>query len=255
MRISSVATAARLGIVLLFAQAAIAEAAEIKVLSGAGMRLVVQELGAQFERTTGHKLATKLVPGPVVEREIEAGAAFDVAISQADAIDKLVKSGKIDPATRTDLARVGLGLVVRAGAPKPDISSVDAFKRALLGAKKVAYVKEGASGIYFVGLLDRLGIAADVKPKLISPPVTDGGAFGAVARGEADIGIAVVNFVPGTDFVGPIPAELQIYLQFAVGVGTAATEPEAAKALVRFLTSEAAAPVIKAKGMEPGKSP
>jgi molybdate transport system substrate-binding protein len=251
MKVSSRAAAATIAIALLLAQAVAARAVEINVLSGAGMRLLLEELGPQFERATGHKLATKFVPGPVVEREIEAGAAFDVAISQAAPIDKLVKAGKIDAATRADFARVGVGMAVRAGAPKPDIGSVEAFKRALLNAKSVAYAREGASGVYFTALLDRLGIAAEVKPKLISPPVSEGGPFVVVARGEAEIGIAVINFVPGADFVGPLPAELQTYLQFVVGVGTSAKETEAAKALVKFLTSDAAAAVIKAKGMEP----
>lgn len=253
MRIGPLAAAARIALVLLLGQGVTAEAGEIKVLAGAFVRPVLEELGAQFERTTGHKLATKWVPGPAVRREVEAGEAFDVAISQADTMDHLVKAGKIDPGTRADLVRVGPGVAVRAGAPKPDIGSVDAFKRALLNAKSVATSPESASGVYLAGLPERLGIAAEVKPKLKSPPVNTGGAFGAVARGEAEIGFAAAAIVPGTDLVGPFPAELQMYQVFVAGVGTAAKETEAAKALVKFLTSEAAVPVIRAKGMEPGK--
>jgi molybdate transport system substrate-binding protein len=252
MTIRPLAAAARIALVLLLGRGVSAQAAEIKVLAGAFVRPVLEELGAQFERTTGHKLAIKWVPGPAVGREVEAGEAFDVAISQADTIDHLVKAGKIDPATRAEVIRVGLGVAVRAGAPKPDIGSVEAFKRALLNAKSVATSPQSASGAYLAGLLERLGIAAEVKPKLKSPPVNTGGAFGAVARGEAEIGFSAAAIIPGTELV-PIPAELQLYQVFVAGVGTDAKETDAAKALVKFLTSEAAVPVIRAKGMEPGK--
>lgn len=244
--------AARIASVLLLLQGVAAEAAEIKVLAGAFYKPVLEELGAQFEGATGHKLVVKWVPGPAVRREVEGGEAFDVAISQSDTMDHLTKTGKIDPATRVDLVRIGLGMAIRAGAPKPDISSVEGFKRALLEAKSVATSPESVSAAYLASLLDRWGIVAEVKPKIRIPAINTGGAFGAVARGDSEIGIAASAIIPGTHLV-PLPAELQVYQVFVAGVGTGARETEGGRALVKFLTSESAVPVIRAKGMEPGK--
>ena len=145
MRISSLTTAA-IGFSIPLVHGLTAEAAEIKVIGATPMTAVIKELGAQFERETGHKLVTKFVSGPVVKREIDAGETFDVAISITPVIDSLIKEGKIVAATRADVAYAGVGVGVRAGAPKPDIGSVDAFKRALLNAKSVAHSAEGASG-------------------------------------------------------------------------------------------------------------
>lgn len=252
MSIRSLSAAAKIGVVVLLTHGVAAEAAEIKVLSAPAMRAVINELGPQFERATGHKLVIQFGLGAVLKRQIEAGATFDVAIFTPPVIDDLIKGGKIAAGTRADIARSGIGVAVRAGGPKPDISSVDAFKRALLNAKSVAYAGEGATGIYFMGLLERLGIAADMKAKL--KPMAGGAAVPAVARGEAEIAViptASVFGVPGAELVGPLPSELQTYIVFTTGVGATAKEPEAAKALIRFLTAPAAVPVIKAKGMEP----
>lgn len=242
--------AAAAGCIVLLTQG-VANSAEIKVLSAAALMQPVNELGAQFERTTGHKLTVKYVVGPAVKREIDAGEPFDVVLSLPPVIDELVKDGKIAAGTRAELARAGVGVGVRAGAPKPDISSVEAFKRALLNANAVAHSAEGASGVYFKGLLDRLGIAEEMKSKL--RPQRAGATPEPVQKGEAELVVVTIPamMVPGIDVVGPLPAELQTYLAFTAGVGASAKEAEAARALVKYLTSEEAIPVIKAKGMEP----
>jgi len=229
-------------------------AAEIRVLSAAGVRPVLIELGATFERTTGHKLALRFVEGPLVKREVEAGAQFDVALTLMAVIDDLVKGGRIVPDTRVDFARGGLGVGVRAGTAKPDIGSVDSFKRTLLNAKSVTYAGEGATGIYFTKLLDRLGIAAEMKPKL--KPMQSPAPLQAVAKGEAELVVGAISPIlatSGVELAGPLPGELQTYIRFAAGVGTAAKDVDAARALVKFLTSPEAAQVITAKGMEPLK--
>ena len=229
-----------------------ARAAEVKVLSAAVMKSVLGELGAQFEREAGHKLVIKFVGGPAVKREIDAGEMFDIAVSITPVIDALIKEGKIVASTRADIAYAGVGVGVRAGAPKPNISSVEAFKRALLSAKSVAHSSEGASGVYFNGLLERLGIAEEMKPKL--RPMAADKIGQAVPSGEAEMVVVTSSVIAeyGAELVGPVPTELQFYNAFAAGIGADAKQAEAAKALIKFLTAPAAVPVIQAKGFEPG---
>jgi molybdate transport system substrate-binding protein len=248
-------TAAKIAATILLAQGFVAGAAEIKVLSAGGIRPPLEELIPQFERASGHKIAIKFVGGAAVKREIEDGAAFDVAVSTANVIDDLTKAGKLAAATRTDIAHAGVGVAVRTGAPKPDIASVDAFKRALLDAKSVAYAKDGTAGMHFHGVLQRLGISKEMEPKLRQTLAADpaNSAMALVRRGEVEIGVAAVAtlFAPGVDFVGPLPSELQAYIQFAAAVGTGAKEPQAGAALIQFFTRPEAGPAFKAKGMEP----
>jgi molybdate transport system substrate-binding protein len=228
------------------------QAAELKVVSGNGARAAVQELSAQFERASGHKVSLRFEVNAALKRKIEGGETFDVTILNPPVLDDLIRQGKVVAGTRADIGRAGLGVAVRAGAQKPDIGSVDAFRRALLAAKSVAYPGEGASGIYFVGLLDRLAIAAEMKPKL--KPMAAEDTVEVVARGEADMVVVVssrIFDVNGVEPVGPLPAELQTMIGFAAGMGAAAREPDAAKVLIRFLTAPEAAPVLKAKGVQP----
>jgi molybdate transport system substrate-binding protein len=253
MTIRSLVEGAKIGFMILLAQGLAAEAAEVKLICAIPMRAVIKELGAQFERDTGHKLVTKFVSGAVVKREIDAGETFDLAIAITPGIDALIKEGKIVAGTRADVAYALVGVGVRAGAPKPDIGSVEAFKRALLNAKSVAHSAEGASGTYFKGLLERLGIAEEMKPKV--KPRSGDALAKAVPSGEADMIVLTISLIlsyDGVQLVGPVPSEVQFYNRFAAGVGTNAREAEAAKALLKFITSPAAVPVIKAKGMEPG---
>jgi molybdate transport system substrate-binding protein len=228
------------------------QAAEIKVLSGNGARAAVRELAAQFERASGHRVAIHFEVNAALKRKIEAGEAFDAVVLNPPVLDELIRQGRLDAGTRADIGRAGLGIGIRAGMPRPDVGSVAAFRDTLLGARSVAYPGEGASGVYFVGLLDRLGIAAEMRPKLRPMPAED--TVEVVARGEADLVVVVASRmvgVPGVEMIGPIPAELQTSIGFAAAVGAAAREPEAARAFVRFLSAPAAAPVLKAMGVEP----
>jgi len=228
-----------------------AQAVELKVLSGNGPRAAVRELCTQFERATGNKIDLRFGVNPEVKKKIEAGESFDVVVGNPPIIDALIKDSMV-VGPRTDFGRAGLGVAVRQGAPKPDISSVEAFKRTLLAAKAVAYPGKGASGLYFVSLLDRMGITAEMQGKL--KPMEAEDTVEVVARGEADMVVVVATRifdVPGVEAVGPIPEELQTKIGFAAGLGTATKEPDAAKALIRFLSAPAAAPTLRAKGVDP----
>lgn len=235
---------------LLFVSSA-AQSAELKVLSGNGSKAAVRELCSQFEKATGNKIDLQFGVNPEVKSKIEAGARFDVVVGNPPIIDALIKDGTV-VGPRVDFGHAGLGVAVKTGAPKPDISSVDAFKRALLASKAVAFPGKGASGIYFVSLLDRMGIKAEMQDKL--KPMAAEDTVEVVARGEADMVVVVstrISDVPGVDRVGPIPAELQTTIGFAAGLSASTKEPDAAKALIRFLSAPAAAPTLRAKGVDP----
>jgi len=229
-----------------------AQAADLRVLSGNGAKAAVRELCAQFAQATGNKVSVHFEVNAELKKKIEAGEPFDVAVLNPPVLDALIKDGKVVAATRADIGRAGLGVAVRSGAPKPDISTVDGFKRALLAVKAVAYPGKGASGMYFVSLLDRMGIAAEMKSKL--KPMKAEDTVEVVARGEADMVVVVstrITGVPGVERVGSIPEELQTKIGFAAGVASAAKEPEAGKALVRFLSAPAAAATLRANGVDP----
>ena len=232
--------------------ASLAQAAEIKVLSGNGAKAAVRELCTQFERATGNKINLHFEVNADIQKKIEAGEAFDVAVLNPPVIEALSKEMKIVAGSRADIGRAGLGVAVRQGAPKPDISSVDAFRRTLLAAKAVAYPGKGASGLYFVSLLDRMGIKAEMQGKL--KPMEAEDTVEVVARGDADLVVVVATRivdVGGVDVVGPIPEELQTKIGFAAGLSTSAKEPDTAKALIRFLTAPSAAATLRAKGVDP----
>lgn len=257
MRIGSLAAAAKIGIgvMLLLAQGHAAQAAEIKVLSVVPLKTSLDELGPQFERATGHKLSIKYDGSSGLKRKFEAGETFDLALIYPELIDDLVKQGKLVAGVRADIAIVAVGVAVKKGAPKPDISTADAFKRTLLNAKSISHSTEGASGLYFKSLIERLGIAAEMKPKL--RPV-DGGPLvvGPVAKGEVELAVITIPFIflePGAELVGPLPKELQHYVIYTASISSAAKQPDAAKALIKYLTTPAAASVIKSKGLEPAK--
>jgi molybdate transport system substrate-binding protein len=212
----------------------------------------------EFEKQTGHKVILENDTVGALTKRIEGGEAFDLAVLTPAAVNDLSAKGKFVAGSRTNLGRVGVGVVVKEGAPKPDISSADAFKKALLAAKSVAYIDPaagGSSGIYVAGLLDRLGVAADVKPKAKLIP---GGAVAEhIARGEAELGIHQISEilpVKGITLVGPLPADIQNYTVYAAGLGANGKEGEAAKALLKTLSGPAAADALKSKGMEPAGS-
>ena len=224
----------------------------VKVLSGNGPRAAVRELCAQFERTTGNTVDLVFDVNPEVVNRANAGESFDVAVGNPETIEQLIKSGKVRAESFIDIGRSGLGVAVRAGAPKPDISTAEAFKRTLLAAKAVAFPGKGASGIYFVGLLDRLGIKAEMQGRL--KPMAAEDTVEVVARGEADMVVVVATRivgVAGVDYLGPIPEALQTNIGFAAGLSAASKEPEAAKALIAFFTAPAAKATLEAKGVEP----
>jgi len=236
-------------------------AAEIKILTTRAMNHVLTELAAAFQRTSEHKITVILaVPNEIVRRVVN-GESVDAVMSGSAAVDDLVKQGKIASGDRLIVARVGIGVAVRTGAPKPDISSVEAFKRTLLAAKSIVYTDPatgGASGIHFAKVLDRLGIAKEIKAKsILNAQAATKPSAKFVARGEAELGIQLISeivAVPGAELLGPLPAELQAMNVILAGIVTTAREPDAARALFRFLASPAAAAVIKAAGMEPGGS-
>lgn len=233
------------------------EAAEIKMLSANGMREVIEDLGPKFEHATGHRLVIAFATLGVIVKRVQEGETADVIAIPRQGIDRLVKDGKANASTVTVLARAGIGVVVRKGAPKPDISTPEALKRALLAAHSITYLDPaagGTSGVHFVKVLDRLGIAAEMKSKtILHPNARTAGAL--VANGKAEIGINLIQELmplPGIDLVGPLPGELQNTLIFTAAIMTDAKDIAAAKAFIEFLRTPEAAAVIKAKGMEPG---
>jgi molybdate transport system substrate-binding protein len=228
------------------------EAAEIKVLCSSGFKAVMEELAPQFERATHHKVVVRYGLAAKLKQEIEAGEVFDLAVLTPAAIDDLIGQRKVASDSRTVLARSGLGIAIRAGAHKADIATVEAFKRSLLAAKAIAYAKEGASGVAFAALIQRLGIADDLKAK--SKLTATGEEVGeAVVRGEAEFGVLPVSEilpVRGAELLGTFPADAQSYIVMVAAVGAGSKESRAAGDLITFITGPAALPVIKAKGME-----
>lgn len=242
---------ARLAVLLLAAQAAVVSAADVKVFSTPTLKAALEEIGAEFERTSGHKLAFKFDGVAPLKRQIEAGEAFDVAILLPPMIDDLTKQGKVDGGTRTDVSRTAVGVAIRAGTSRPDVSSVDALKQTLLRAKSMSYSPDSASGTYFAGLFDRLALGADAKARL--RPMSGSAVIDAVAKGEAELTVITVpNIVstPGVELAGLLPVELQNYTVFTAGVSLKAQEAEAAKALVKFLMGPSATAVLRSRGME-----
>jgi molybdate transport system substrate-binding protein len=243
----------RLAAVLVFLTfAAQARAAEINVLCSNGLKAVVEELVPVFEQKTGNKVLLKFEPSTQIQKRIEAGEAFDLAVMTTPLIDQEIKAGRLAADSRAIIARSGLGLSVRAGSKKPDIKTVESFKQALLNAKSITYATAGASAAPFEALVDKLGIAAQVKPKYNLRP-TASLVGEVVANGTVEIGVAPVSEilpVKGVELVGPFPADVQSYVVMTAGVSTKAREKAGAKALVDFLMSPANTAVIKAKGME-----
>ena len=238
------------GLALLFL-AGQAQAAEIKVFASTAVKTVLEELGPQFEKATGNKLAFTIAPAAVLKEKIDQGAAFDVAILTAPLTDSLAKETKIDT-TRTTIAHAGIGVAIRKGATKPDISTTEAFKRALLDAKSVGFTAAGASGVYLRTSFEKLGIADELKPKL---KLLQGAAGEAVANGEVDIGLTQISEIlpyANVELVGPLPSDVQSYTYFSAGVSTGSKEADSAKEFIKFLTTQDALAVIRAKGMEPG---
>src|SRR5882672_1524596 len=231
----------------------LAGAEEIKVISMQATQEAYLELVAQFEKASGHKVATFFSGTLNVQKRLADGEPYDMIIMAGPAIDEQIKLGKAAAGSRVDFAQSGTGVAVRKGAPKPDISSPDALKRTLLAAKSIGY-STGPSGLYMLSVFEKMGIADQVKGKLKQTP---SGVFVGtlIANGDAEVGFQqiseLVHFA-GIDYVGPLPGALQRMTMFSTGIHSGAKQADAAKALVKFITAPAASSVIRKHGLEPG---
>jgi len=253
-RTSAVALALAL-LLPLSASTSRASAAEIKVMSTVALSATLDELKPRFESATGNKVTLVYSVIADLKKRVEAGETADVMILSRAALDDLQTQGKVAQGSIANVASSYVAIAVRAGAPKPNILTTESLKAALLGAKSIVYAdpaKGGASGVYFAKVLDRLGIANEMKPKTMLVPGAQ--AAEVVARGEAEMGVAQASeIVPiaGAQLVGPLPGDLNNVTVFAAGVGPGSQDANAAKALIQFITGPAGAAVLKSKGMDP----
>jgi molybdate transport system substrate-binding protein len=226
-------------------------AADIKVMASTGVSSMFQQLLPVFERNTGHKIIISYDTSNIILRKINAGETADLVVLTAPLIDQLAQQGRVVSGSRVDLARSGIGVAIRAGALRPDIGSVDAFKQFLLQAKSVTYTATGASGQYFASVTDKLGIGPQIKAKAITP--AGGIVAELVAKGEAELGIQMISElqgVPGTVYLGPLPAEIQMFTVFSAGLFASSAQLAPAQALAEFLITPDAIRVYQAAGME-----
>jgi molybdate transport system substrate-binding protein len=244
-------------VIALFAATGAAQAAEINAFISTAIKAATDELLPPFERANGHTIRASYAPSGALIPRFNRGEPVDVFLTDSTAIDELIKQGKI-VAGRTDLARTGIGIAVRKGAPKPDVSSPEALKRALLAAKTVGHAAPAGGSItaaHIQGVFQRLGIAAQVTPKVkLAAGGPNGRVSVLVSSGEAEIGLQQVSELmsnPDVEVIGMLPAQLQLTTIYSAGVTTSASEAEAAKALIKALTAPSAAAIYKAKGLDP----
>ena len=248
---------AALAAALAFAVGTAVQAAEIRVLQSGAFKAAMADIKPLFEQVSGHKLKLDADTSGRIAVRIDKGEETDLIVSTSAGVDDLIKQGKVLADSKVAVARAGVGVVVRKGAPKPDISTPDKFKQALLDAKAVAYTNPasgGQSGVYFAKLLVQLGITDEINKKA---KFGDGGPVAViVGKGDAEIGMQpipeLLAHADVADFVGPLPAALQSYNHLTGGIPANGKQPEAARALLKFLATPAAQAIIKAKGMEPG---
>jgi len=241
------------GMAFLLAHRTPAQTKELRVFASDGVKAAVEELTPQIEQAIGCKLAVQFNSSKNLRDKIQAGEPFDATFLTAEVLDDLIKQGKIAGGSRVDIARTGMGVGVRAGAAKPDISSPEALKRAFLNAKFISFNPTGASAPHTYAMFARLGITDEIKPKLMLDAEA-GRPQRNVVDGKADLVVSLIpeiKFFPGVELVGPVPAEFQSYVNFAAGIAPNAQGAEAAKALLGFMTGPTAAAILKAKGMEP----
>jgi molybdate transport system substrate-binding protein len=248
----SVAAAAAVCAVAVFVFPAVAGAAEIRVLCSVALKAVGEELFPQFEKATQHKVVVQYALAATQKQKVEAGEPFDIIIVTPALIDDLVKQGKVAADTPTVIAKSGLAFVIKAGAAKPDVGTVEAFKRTLLAAKSVTYTKQGVSGVLFAGIIAKLGIAEALAPKTQLTAAGEEASANVVA-GRAELGVLPVSEilpVKGAEVGAVFPGDLQQYIVMSGGVGARAEQGTAARELLKFMTAPAALPVLKARGME-----
>jgi molybdate transport system substrate-binding protein len=242
-----------LGSVLALASTSAVQAAELQVIAGGGIAGPLNEIAALFERASGHKVVIRYGTTPELIKMATSGAPFDLGVVPQDVWKDAAARAQVAPGPTPDVARVGLGIAVRTGAPKPDISTPEALKQTLLKAQSIAAIPASATGTQLAGIYERLGIADEMKAKTKAQPAPKQ-LVEAVANGDAELAVFVLNALvdPRLDIVGPFPAEVQREIVYAVGVAANSKEPEAAKAFGAYLMSPPAIAVIKAKGMNPG---
>jgi molybdate transport system substrate-binding protein len=229
------------------------QAAELKVIAGGSMTASMNALAAPFEKATGHNLSIHFDSTPNIIARVNSGTPFDVVVVPVDVFKDAAARARFAPGPTVDIARVGYGVIVRAGATKPDISTPDAFKSALLAAPSVAFLPASAAGAYVTKMFERLGISEEMKAKT-KAQTAPAQIAPAVAKGEAELGVFLMNVLvaPGVELVGPFPGDLQQELVFTSAVAADAKEPDAAKALIDYRRTQEAAAIIKAAGMTPG---
>jgi molybdate transport system substrate-binding protein len=246
-------TASTLGLAIMLSPMAGAQAAELKVMAGGSMTASLQELGPQFERASGHKVTIHFAATPDLIKEATSGAPFDLGVVPVDVMKDAAARAHFAPGPTIDIARVGYGVAIRAGAPKPDVSTPEALKQTLLKAQSITFIPESAAGAYVLRVFDRLGISEAMKAKT-KPQTLTGQIAQAVAKGDAELGVFLTNVLiaPGVELAGPFPAELQNDLVFTAAVAADSKEVEAAKAFINFLKTPEATAAIQAKGLTPG---
>lgn len=228
-----------------------APAAEITVLAGMGVISGVSDLAPAYEKLTGHTVAVKFEQAAAMNAMINAGAQADIAALQPEQVDNFIVQGKMVAGTKINFAQAGVGIAVRTGAPRPDISTVNAFKNAMLSAKSIGY-SQGGSGLIAAKVMEKLGIADQLMPKtkfINGLPVAE-----VVAKGEVEIGLQQINViipVEGADYIGPLPKELQDTVRFSGGVLTVSKQKELARAFLNFIASADAGPLLRRSAMEP----
>jgi len=229
------------------------QAADIVVLSSTALKSSLEELGPRFEKTSGYKVVMKFGPAAELKKRIEGNENYDIAILTIPLMDDLAKASLIAVESRFNVVKAGVGVAFKQGAPKPDIATADAFKRAMLAAKSVAYVGTGASSSVVRGAFERLGIADEMKAK--TKLLSGVGAAEAVAKGEAELGftqISEILGIAGAELAGPLPPEVQVYTVFTAAGNASAPSPLASVAFLQYLRSAEAVKVIRSKGLEPG---
>ena len=232
---------------------ALLQAAEIKVIAGGSMTASMNALAAPFEKASGHKLSIHFDSTPNIIARVNSGTPFDVVVVPVDVFKDAAAKARFAPGPTIDIARVGYGVIVRAGASKPDLSTPDAFKKALLAAPSIAFLPASAAGTYVTKVFERLGIGEEMKAKT-KVQAAPAQIAPAVAKGEAELGVFLTNVLvaPGVELVGPFPGELQQELVFTSAVAADTKEADAAKALIDYLRTQEATAIIKAAGMTPG---